>query len=115
MVIVKDLKPIKKDDGQIFYCLILEGNVEPVRSEKTGRVYFTARRATVPTTLDEKACKAVIGANFPGEVSKVKCDPYDYKIEQTGETIQLSHRWEYQDPALEILEKHMVKEKETIK
>lgn len=54
MVIIKDLKPIKKKDGETFYALVVEGSVEPVRSEKTGRIYFTARRATVPTTFDEK-------------------------------------------------------------
>ena len=115
MVIVKDLKPITKSDGETFYCLIVEGSVEPVRSEKTGRIYFTARRATVPTTFDQKTCKKVIGTEFEGEVRKVECDPYLYTIEDTGEEIELSHRWEFQDESLEMLEKHMVKEKETIK
>lgn len=115
MVIVKDLKPIKKKDGETFYCLIVEGSVEPVRSEKTGRIYFTARRATVPTTFDQKTCKKVIGAEFDGDVVRVACDPYEYTIEDTGEIIELSHRWEFQDENLEMLEKHMVGEKETIK
>lgn len=115
MVIVKDLKPIKKDDGQVFYCLIVEGVIEPMRSDKTGRLYFSKPRATVATTLDEKACKQAIGTSFEGDVQKVMCEPYDYTIEGTGETIKLSHRWEYVDPTLEIIDKHMVKDKETIK
>jgi len=115
MVIVKDLKPITKSDGEKFYCLIVEGKMEPVRSEKTGRIYFTARRATVPTTLDEKACKAALGTTFEGNVGKVECEPYKYTIEETGEVIELSHRWEFVDEALEILEQHMVKPKSKIK
>ncbi|MCR8667086.1 hypothetical protein NO995_05290 [Aestuariibaculum sp. M13] len=115
MVIVKDLKPISKDDGATFYCLIVEGSMEPVRSERTGRMYFTARRATVPTTLDEKACKAAIGTTFEGDVKKVPCDPYKYIIEDTGEEVELTHRWEFVDPATEIMDKHMVKDKQTIK
>ena len=81
MVIVKDVKTITKDDGEKFYALVLEGSVEPVRSKKTGRIYFSARKATVPTTLDEKACKSIIGTTFKGDVQKVECEPYAYTIE----------------------------------
>jgi hypothetical protein len=115
MVIVKDVKPITKDDGETFYALIVEGSVEPVRSKKTGRIYFSARKATVPTTMDEKACRSAIGAKFEGEIQKVVCEPYDYTIESTGETIQLDHRWEFVDESLEVVEKHLIKEKEIIK
>ena len=115
MVIVKDLKPIKKKDGETFYALIVEGSVEPVRSEKTGRIYFSTRRATVPTTFDERTCKKVIGTEFEGEVRKKVCEPYKYIIEDTGEEIELSHRWEFVDESLEMLEKHIVKVTETIK
>ena len=115
MVIIKDLKPITKGDGTTFYALIVEGSVEPVRSEKTGRIYFTARRATVPTTFDKQTCEKVIGTEFNGDVRRVECDPYDYTIETTGETIELSHRWEFMDESLEVLENHMVKSRQKVK
>mgnify|MGYP001822874917 CR=1 FL=1 len=115
MVIVKNVKPIQKKDGETFYALIVEGSVEPVRSGKTGRIYFTVKRASVPTTFDEMTCKRAIGSQFEGEIRKVNCDPYKYIIEDTGEEIELSHRWEFVDESIEVLEKHMVKKKETIK
>ena len=108
MVTIKDLKTIKKDDGEEFYCLIVEGGIQPVKSQKTGRMYFTTRTATVPTTFDLKTCKKVIGTSFEGEVRKVACDPYDYTIEDTGETIELKHRWEFIDDTLDVLEEHVV-------
>ena len=97
MVVIKDFKTIKKDNGETFNTLILQGGVEPVKSQKTGRIYFTARTARVPTTFDEATCKGVIGSTFSGEIKKVSCDPYSLVIEDTGEVIDLSHRWEYVD------------------
>ncbi len=113
MVTIKNVKTITKNDGEKFHCLICEGNVEPAISASSGRIYFTVRHATVPTTFDEKTCKSLIGAEFNGDIKKVECEEYDYTIEDTGETIKLSHRWEFVDESLELLEKHMVKEKET--
>ncbi|WP_353779681.1 hypothetical protein [Winogradskyella sp. 3972H.M.0a.05] len=114
MVTVKNFKTITKSNGEKFNALIVEGGVQPVLSQKTNRIYFTSRRAIVPCTLDGEACKTVIGMEFQGEVAKVACDPYAYTIEETGETIQLSHRWEYKDDQLEAIEKHLVKETEII-
>jgi len=115
MVTIKDLKTIKKENGEEFHCLIVEGGVQPVKSKRTGRIYFTARHATVPTTFDLKTCKKVIGTSFDGEVRKVSCDPYSYVIEDTGETIELDYRWEFVDDTLDVLEEHVVKETVKIK
>ena len=54
MVTIKDYKTITKDDGEKFFALIVEGGIEPVISQRTGRTYFTARTATVPTTFGEE-------------------------------------------------------------
>lgn len=114
MVTVKDYKTITNRDGEDFFALVVEGGVQPVRSQRTGRIYFTTRSATVPTTFDEDTCKKVINTNFNGEVRRVDCDPYEYTIEETGEIIELSHRWEFMDDTLEILEKHLVDKQEEI-
>lgn len=108
MVTIKDFKTITKSDGEKFYALIVQGGVEPVKSQKTGRMYFTARKSTVPTTFDEKVCKSVLGTRFNGEVKRIECDPYEYTIESTGEVIELSHRWEYVDDDLQLLNDHVV-------
>tara|TARA_R110000744_G_scaffold311116_3_gene418712 strand:- start:7796 stop:8143 length:348 start_codon:yes stop_codon:yes gene_type:complete len=108
MVTIKDYKTITKGDGEKFYALIVQGGVEPVKSNKTGRVYFTARTATVPTTFDESTCNEILGSQFNGEILKVECDTYNYTIESTGEEIELSHRWEYIDKDLDILNNHVL-------
>ena len=115
MVTIKNYKTITKDDGEKFYTLIVQGGVEPTKSENTGRLYFTARTASVPTTFDESTCKSVIGTSFDGQIQKVECESYDYTVESTGEVIMLSHRWEYVDDELAALNEHVVQSTEKIK
>lgn len=43
-------------------------------------------------------------AEKEGTIRKVPTEPYEYTIEATGEIIELSHRWEFVDPALEMEE-----------
>ena len=114
MVKVTDFKTITNRDGEQFHALVVTGGVQPVKSQRTGRIYFTTRTATVPTTFDEETCKGVIGTSFDGNVERVECEPYEYAIEDTGEVIELSHRWEFLDETLEMLEKHLVNENEKI-
>ena len=108
MVTIKDFKTITKSDGEKFYALVVQGGVEAVKSQKTGRLYFTIRTSTVPTTFDEKTCRSVLGTQFNGEVKKVECKPYEYVVESTGEIIELSHRWEFVDEDLQLLNDHVV-------
>ncbi|MAL22157.1 MAG: hypothetical protein CMP05_11840 [Xanthomarina sp.] len=115
MVTIKNYKTITKDDGEKFYALILEGGIEPVLSQKTGRTYFTVRNATVPTTFGEQTCKSAIGTQFPGVIKRIECDPYKYTIQDTEETIELSHKWEYVDENLQVLKDHVVKDTKKIK
>ncbi|WP_435136763.1 hypothetical protein [Formosa sp. A9] len=110
MVTIKNYKAVKNKSGEQFFLLVVEGGVEPVKSTKTGRLYFTTRTATVPTTFDESTCKSVIGTTFDGQIKKVACEPYKYVVEATGEEIELSHRWEYIDESLEVLNNHVIQE-----
>jgi phosphomevalonate kinase len=109
MVTVKEIKKAENSNGEEFYGLIVQSGAIPVKSKKTGKIYFTAKTAFVSTTFDEKTASSLIGMEFEGTIKKVETDPYEYIIEQTGEVIQLSHRWEYVDPALEM-EEQLVKE-----
>ena len=115
MVEIKDYKAITKKDGEKFYALVVQGGVEPTKSGNTGRMYFTVRTATVPTTFDEPTCKSVLGTNFDGHIKKVTCEPYEYTVESTGEVIELSHRWEYLDDDLAALNDHVVRKTQKIK
>jgi hypothetical protein len=83
------------EQGKDFFVLELQGGIEMVKSQETGKFYITARKASIASTFDELTCKALIGTELPGKVEKTECDPYEYTIKDTGEVITLSHRFEY--------------------
>lgn len=104
MVTVKEVKTAENSQGEKFYGLIVQSGAVPVKSKQTGRVYFTAKTAFVATTFDEETATSLIGTQFEGTIRKIPTDPYEYTIEETGEVIELAHRWEYFDPSLDIEE-----------
>ncbi|MFH4969318.1 hypothetical protein V8G61_14025 [Gaetbulibacter sp. M240] len=104
MVTVKEIKKAENSKGEEFYGLIVQSGAVPVKSKRSGRVYITAKTAFVATTFDEETASSLIGSEFEGTIRKVETDPYEYTIEETGEIITLSHRYEYVDPALDMEE-----------
>ncbi|MDB9754717.1 hypothetical protein OAB20_00325 [Winogradskyella sp.] len=102
MVTVKDIKKAENSKGEEFYGLIVQSGAMAVKSKSTGRVYFTAKTAFVATTFDENTALSLLGVEFEGTIKKVETEPYEYTIEETGEVIELSHRWEFVDPSLEM-------------
>ena len=113
MVTVKEIKKAKNSKDEEFYGLIVQSGAVSVKSKETGRVYFTAKTAFVATTFDEETASSLIGAEFDGTIRKVMCEPYEYTIKETGEVIEMNHRWEYVDPALEM-EEQLVEEEAVI-
>ena len=112
MVTVKDYKKRESKKGEEFYVLVLQGNVVPVKSQTTGRTYFTAKTCTVSSTFDKETCKELIGLDFPGEIVRTVTEPYEFTIPETGEIIELRHRWEYRDNTEEMASKLVVEESE---
>ena len=102
MVTVKEVKKVENAMGEEFYGLIVQSGAMPVKSKKTGRIYLTSKTAFVATTFDEQTASSMIGQEFEGTIRTVVTEPYEYTIEETGEVIELSHRWEYNDPALDL-------------
>lgn len=92
---VVDYKERENSDGESFYALILEGEIEMIQSSETGNFYATARRASVTSTFTKERCEQLIGAKMPGRIEKVSCPEYEYTLPETGEVIMLSHRYEY--------------------
>ncbi len=93
MVTIQSYVERKSADGRKFYSLILQGGLEMVVSEKTGRYYATAKTASITSTFDEPTCKSLVGTKIHGRITKVACEPYDHVIQETGEVVKLSHRW----------------------
>jgi len=95
MVTVTDYQLRTTDESRSFYVLVLQGDLDFILSEKTGKFYATIKRAYMPTTFDEMTCQLMIGRQMPGSIEKVPCDPYEYTIKDTGEVISLNFRNEY--------------------
>lgn len=95
MLTIINFEKRQSSSGKEFFSLILQGGVEMVRSAESGQYYATIKRCSVASTLDEVACKAMLGDQIPGKIEKVSCEPYEFMIPQTGEVIELSHRWSY--------------------
>lgn len=95
MVQIVDYKNHLTDEGKDFFVLVIQGGLELVKSKQTGKYYATIRKATIPTTFDESTCKSLIGSELPGSIQKIETASYDYTIKDTGEVIQLTHKWMY--------------------
>ena len=93
MLTIINFEKRQSASGKEFFSLILQGGVEMVRSAETGQYYATIKRCSVTSTLDEEACKAMVGEQLDGKIEKVQCTPYEFVIPQTGEVVELSHRW----------------------
>lgn len=99
MVKIVNYQQRQTENGKVFFVLEIQGGIEMIKSQETGKFYVTARKALMPSTFDEQTCKALIGSEIPGAVEKVACAPYEYVIKDTGEVITLAHRFEYVEEA----------------
>jgi len=95
MVTVVDYAARKNGEGKDFFALILQGGIEMVMSKQTGRYYATAKRTSIPSTFDELTCRSLVGEKIPGTIMKVPCDSYSFAVKETGEIIEMNHRWVY--------------------
>ena len=101
------------EDGSSFFALEVQGGIEMIRSKKSGNLYATAKKATIPSTFDEETCQGLIGTELEGNVVKKPCEPYQYKIKETGEVIELHHTYMY-EPA-DLKEESPKQEQKSVK
>ncbi|MCX6199801.1 MAG: hypothetical protein NTY88_11370 [Bacteroidetes bacterium] len=100
MVTVTGVESRKNSKGEAFAVLILQGDLQIVTSQTTGKPYATVHKISVPCTFDEKVAEAMVGKKLPGEIQKVECEPYDYANRTTGEVMTLTHSYIYNpDPS----------------
>lgn len=95
MVKIVNYQKRENEEGKTFFTLELQGGIEVVKSQESGKFYVTAKRTNIPSTFDEMTCQSLIGSELPGTIAKVSCTPYEYTIKETQEVITLSHRYEY--------------------
>ena len=97
MVTIVAYEKRENSEGEEFNVLILQGDVETVRSQQTGKPYLTARKASIPCTFGDEMAKSLIGTKLQGKIEKLQCEEYDYEIPSTGEVIKLSHTYQYNE------------------
>ncbi len=95
MVTISDYRVNVNSEGKSFCSLILQGDVELVKSKTTSRFYATARKTSITSTFDENTCRQLIGKTIKGSIVKVDCDDYDYIIPESGEVIRLNYNYCY--------------------
>ena len=101
MVTVVNYTTRENLDGEEYIALVLQGDLEMVQSKETGRFYATARKTTITSTFDESVAAALIGTQIPGRITKVPCEPYEWVVPETGELIELHHRYEFEPEGVE--------------
>lgn len=109
MVRITNYQRRTTEQGKQFFTLELQGGIEIVKSQETGRSYMTAKKASMSCTFDELTCQSLIGTELAGAVHKVSCEEYSYTIKETGETIKLTHRFEYTDTEEPVVTKDVGK------
>lgn len=114
MVTISSYAERQSADGRKFYSLMLQGDLDLVLSEKTGRYYATAKTASITSTFDEPTCKSLVGTKIHGRITKVACEPYDHVIKETGEVVKLSHRWVFM-PGEAAADEMILDEKQVVK
>jgi len=95
MVTISNYRVNVNSEGKSFCSLILQGDVELVKSKTTNRFYATARKTSITSTFDENTCRQLIGKTIKGSIVKVDCDDYDYIIPESGEVIRLNYNYSY--------------------
>lgn len=95
MVTITGYKKRQNVEGKDFFTLSLLGGVEFVKSKVTGAFYATGLKASITSTFPEEVCKSLIGTKVQGLVEKVECEPYEYHLAQTNETVMLTHKYRF--------------------
>ena len=86
---------IENAEGDTFVSLELQGGITMIQSKSSGKFYATSKRTRIASTFDLETAKQLIGEKIPGSIEKVPCEPYDYVIPETQETITLDFTYQF--------------------
>ena len=100
MVTIVGFEKRKNPNDEEFNVLILQGGVEAIISQQSGKPYITARKTSIPCTFGDEFANSLIGKELPGDIQRIECDAYTYEVPGTGEKLKLTHTYQYNaDPA----------------
>ena len=78
-----------------YNVIVLMGNVEVLKSKSTGKPYITAKKVTVPTTLNREQANELVGSTLPGTIEKVDCAEYEIKMPNSNKKIKINHTFQF--------------------
>jgi hypothetical protein len=102
VTVVNAIKRCSKE-GKPFMVLELQGTLELVQSSANGKFYATSKKCFITSTFSEEVAKAFIGNKMEGEIARVQCDPYDFRVPNTGEIIRLNYTYDFRP--VEVVDK----------
>ena len=94
MVTITGVELRTNSKGEDFVALILQGDLEMVKSKSSGKFYATARKISIPSTFDQKTAENHVGRQLPGEIQRIEVPPYEYTTPK-GEVLLLEHSYVY--------------------
>lgn len=102
MVTINGYSRKKSSDGDEFIALDLIDELEFTHNTKTGKMYVTILRCSLPTTYNEQEAAFLVGRTMQGKVVRIPNNAYDYIIQLTIGALHLQNILGYQLPFLEI-------------
>jgi proteasome assembly chaperone (PAC2) family protein len=78
-----------------YNVIVLLGDVQVLSSKSSGKFYLSAKRVTLPTTLDQNQAKELIGTTLPGVIEKVDCPEYEIKMPNSNKKVKITHTFQY--------------------
>ena len=72
-----------------------QGGIEMVCQKNSVAIMPQPSRQASQAHSMKPLAKALVGTKLPGKIARIRCDPYEYTIKETGEVITLTHRWAY--------------------
>ena len=85
----------QRKDGSKFIALELSGGLEFLQNESTGAFFCRIKKCFIPSTLELKQAKLMVGQTLEGDIVRVPAEPYEYTNKKTGETTTLCYSYEY--------------------
>jgi len=82
-----------------YNVIVLLGDVQVLNSKSSGKFYLTAKRVTLPTTLDQNQAKELVGTTLPGVIEKVDCPEYEIKMPNSNKKVKITHTFQYSPAA----------------
>jgi len=55
----------------------------------------------------------LIGMQIPGSIQRVECEPFEITVKETGEVLELTHRWQFCREG-ETLEEKVIADSEVV-